>query len=86
LEEGAERIFLKKKSSLGQEEGEGKKSLTRPKLTNRQVPIKNPKRDFLDAPFVGAGSLKPELRDNRQRSVRVFNNRQLYYIRPCWSP
>jgi hypothetical protein len=61
LEEGAERIFLLKKPSQGQEEGEGEKSLTHPKLTHRQVLIKKtPKQGFLDGAFVGTGSLKPE--------------------------
>ncbi len=59
LEEGAERVFLKK-TSWGQEEGEGEKSLTHPKLTHRQVPIKKSRTGFSDAAFVGAGSLKPE--------------------------
>jgi hypothetical protein len=58
LEEGAERVF--KKKTWGQEEGEGEKSSTHPKLTHRQFSSKNPKRDFLDAAFVGAGSIKPE--------------------------
>jgi hypothetical protein len=40
LEEGAERNFLLKKPSQGQEEGEREKSLTHPKLTDRQVLIK----------------------------------------------
>jgi len=59
LEEGAKRNS-KKKNFTGQEEGEGEKSLTHPKLAHHQVPTKNPERDYLDAAFVGAGSLKPE--------------------------
>jgi len=38
--------FLKK-TSWGQEEGEGEKSLTHPKLTHRQVPIKKSRTGFL---------------------------------------
>jgi hypothetical protein len=78
LDEGAERFFFKK-NSWGQEEGEGEKSLTHPKLTHRRVPIKKSRTGFfwmLHSWVLGHSSQR--LPDNRQRSVRVSNHHELY--------
>ncbi len=81
LEEGAERIFLQKKTSQAQEEGEGEKSLTHPKLPHRQVPIKKSKTGFFG--WCVRGYWVTQARAYMQRSVLVFNNCQLYQIRSC---
>jgi hypothetical protein len=57
LEGGAKIIIFIKKTSWGQEEGEGEKSLTHPPSGSHP---RNLERDFWDSAFVVAGSLKPE--------------------------